>query len=147
MNLEQPNPFPVFFFTSYSCYKVVHLFGVFNFIYGYLWFFMVFYLFWIHYAPVGASSSFEPCTGSTQGKEHKDEVGVLRQALVPDLRKAEDPFRDEEDCCSPSRLLVSRAGGVRFFLFFGELLFFVPRRLSQIKCAGRFFRNSSVLPM
>jgi len=74
-----------------------------------------------------------------QGKEHKDEVGVLRQALVPDLRKAEDPFRDEEDVLSPASAFREQA--VRFFLFFGELSVFRSTRLSQVQCLGRLLRD------
>jgi len=74
-----------------------------------------------------------------QGKDHKDEVSVLRQALVPDLRKAEDPFRDEEDVLSPASGFQEQV--VRFFLFFGELFVFCSTRLGQIKCLGRFFRD------
>ncbi len=74
-----------------------------------------------------------------QGKEHKDEVGVLRQALVPDLRKAEDPFRDEEDVLSPASGFREQA--VRFFLFFGEFPVFRSSGLGQVQCLGRLFRN------
>jgi len=74
-----------------------------------------------------------------QGEEHEGEVGVLRQAPVPDLRKAEDPFRDEEDVLSPASGFREQA--VRFFFFFGELFVFRSTRPSRIKCAGRFFRD------
>lgn len=74
-----------------------------------------------------------------QGRENRGEVPVLRQPLVPDLRKAEDPFRDEEEVLSPASRLREQA--VRFFVFFREPPVFRFSRLSQVKCTGCFVRN------
>lgn len=74
-----------------------------------------------------------------QGKEHEGEVRVLRQALVSDLRKAEDPLRYEEDVLPTASRF--RAQAVSFPLFFGELLVFRSSRLGQVQRPGRLFRD------
>ena len=91
--------------------------------YCYFWFIMVFYLFLDTLRPCRRQQAPSNHVQVRQGKEHEYKVGVLRQALVPDLRKAEDPFRDEKEMLSPASGFREQA--VRSFFFFGELFVFL----------------------
>jgi len=83
---------------------------------------------------------FESCTGSTGQREQKRSWCSLPvRSLVPDLRKAEDPLRDEEDVLSPASGFREQA--IPFFFFFGELFVFRSSGLGKVQRLGRLLRN------
>ena len=74
-----------------------------------------------------------------RAKSTKAKESVLRNTLVPDLRKAEDPLRYEEDVLPTASRFREQA--VLFPFFFGELLVFRPSRPGQVQRPGRLFRD------
>ena len=74
-----------------------------------------------------------------RAKSTKAKESVLRNTLMPGLRKAEDPLRYEEDLLPTASRFREQAVLLPFF--FGELPFFRSSRLGQVQRPGRLFRD------